>query len=136
MTDFDKLLQDLLAQHGSKLAAALTQTAGFTAEQAVHFVPAAGQKVARAISDGGIDLQKLLGGDFGTLVGKIDVASLAKQVGIEVAKAQSGLAAMLPTVLQLLQKNSGGLEGILKGLGGGAGLGNLGKLAGKLFGQS
>ncbi len=135
MTDFTKLVQDLVAQHGSKLAADLTQKAGFSAEQAAQFVPAAGDKVASAISGGGFDLEKVLGGDFGSLLAKIDVASLAKQVGIDGAKAQGGLAALLPTLLQLLQKNGGGLEGLLKGLGGGGGLGGLGKMAGKLFGK-
>lgn len=135
MTDIAKIVQELVSRHGAEFVRELTAKAGFSAEQAGKFVPAAGERVASAISGGGLDLSKLLGGDFAALLSRIDVAALAKQVGIDGGKAQSGLAALLPLLLQLVKQDGGGLEGLLKGLGGGAGLGDIGKMAGKLFGK-
>jgi len=135
MTDIAKLVQDLVAQHGPKLVAELTSKAGLSAEQAGQFVPAAGDSVAKALAGGGVDLSQVLGGDFGALLSKIDVAALARQVGIDGGKAQGALATLLPLVVQLVQQKGGGIEGLLKSLTGGGGLGDLGKAAGKLFGK-
>lgn len=135
MTELAKLVQELVAQHGPQLVADLTARAGLDALQAGKFVPAAGDTIAKALAGGGVDISRVVGGDFGALLSKIDVAALAKKVGIDGGRAQGALATLLPLVLQLVRQESGGLEGLLKNLAGGGGLRDLGGAAAKLFGK-
>jgi len=105
-------IKEILSGHGPELLKTLEQV-GFSAEQAQQFLPEAGQKIAAAVSGGG--LGDLLSGDaVGGLLENVDVASLTSKLGIDSGLVRSGLNAIVPQILEGLK---GGTGGLLGGLG-------------------
>ena len=108
---------------------------GFTADQAQQFLPEAAQGMSDAISGGGIS-EFLSGGDEGdmasTIMGKIDIESIASKIGIDSSLASDGLTALIPQVLAMMNSGGGGLSALL-GSEGGGGIGHVVGMAGKLF---
>jgi hypothetical protein len=138
------VLDQLLKEHGGELLAAMTQGGGLEASQAESLLPPALGQMTDLLQGGGngLDLGDLLGGGQGAveaLIGKLDVAGLARAAGLDESQTQSGLTSLIPVVLSLLGDKSGGVEGLLSMLGGegssGGGLGALGGIAGKLLGK-
>ena len=131
------IVDELISSQGGALLESLTGQAGFSAQQAEKFLPAATEQVVGQVKGGGFDLTSLLGGDgVASLISKLDIASLASQAGIGEALASSGLQSLVPVLLSALKGKAGGAEGILSLLGGddaGGALGAVGKLAGGLF---
>lgn len=131
--DISKLIQE----HGSALTQQLTSKAGFTPQQATSFLPLVVGKVMEVLKGGKFDVKSLLGGaGAASIIGKLGIGDIAKKVGIDEAKATAGAQAVVPSLLQSLQKG-GGLESLLGNVGGAAGgAGDLLKKAGKMFGGS
>ena len=129
-----EIIKNLISEHGSTLMSTLTES-GFTADQAQQFLPEAAQGMSDAISGGGVT-ELLSGGDAGdmasTIVGKIDIESIASKVGIDSSLASNGLAALIPQVLAMVNTEGGGLSSLLGGEGGGV-IGSVAGMAGKLF---
>ena len=126
------LLNEFLKTKGPEVSGLLTGKLGFSADQARGFLPPAAQKLFDAVKAGGLDMNKLLGGDLSQLLAKIDAGALGKAVGIDSAKAGTGLKAIADAALAML-KEKGGLAGLLGDKGGA--LGQAAGLAGKLFGK-
>lgn len=126
------LLNDFLKTKGPELTQLLTGKLGFSATQAQGFLPPAAQKIFDLVKSGGVDVNKLLGGDVSQLLSKLDVAALGQAVGVDAAKAGSGVQAIVDAALKML-KDKGGLSGLLGDKGGA--LGQAAGLAGKLFGK-
>ncbi len=129
-----EIIKNLISEHGSTLMSTLTES-GFTAEQAQQFLPEAAQGMSDAISGGGVS-ELLGGGDAGdmasTIMSKIDIESIASKVGIDSSLASSGLTALIPKVLAMMNTEGGGLSSLLGGEGGGV-IGSVAGMAGKLF---
>lgn len=129
-----EILKNLISEHGSSLMSTLTES-GFTADQAQQFLPEAAQGMSDAISGGGIS-ELLGGGDEGgmasTIMSKIDIDGTASRVGIDSSLAGSGLDALIPRVLAMINTEGGGLSSLLGG-GEGGGIGSVAGMAGKLF---
>lgn len=129
------ILKTLLDDHGPALTSELTSKAGFSADQAKKFVPAAAQQALDKIKGGGFDLKSLLGGgDVSALIGKMDLAGLSKTAGIDAGKAAIGLKAILPMIMKLIQSKGFDANKLTEMLGGG-GLGGVAKGIGKMFGK-
>jgi hypothetical protein len=127
-------LQKLIEEQGAALTKQLTAKAGFTMPEAQKFLPLIIAKVMEVVKSGKFDLKSLLGGaDIGAIIGSLGLGDIAKKVGIAESKAKSGAEVVVPDLLQSLQK-SGGLEGLLGGVTGGAA--DLLKKAGKMFGAN
>ncbi len=73
----------------------LTDTAGFTAEQAQKFVPAAVDKVAGIVKGGQTDAQKVMA--------QLNVPDLAQRAGVDAQKATAGLRMLLPEAAKVLR---------------------------------
>ena len=129
-----ELIESLIREHGAELVERLSGAGELDAAQAGRFVPEAARDVGAALGGGGLDLGALLGGDLGSLLSKLDVGSLAGRTGLEESQASGALQSLLPMLLDLLQQDRGGLEGLTSALGAGDVAGLLGK-AGKLFGS-
>lgn len=114
------LIEKLFRDKSTELTGALEQKAGFSAAEALKFLPAVLDKLKGLLGDGKLDLAKLA--DLSALKGKFDLSALAKLAGIDVGKAGTGLDVVLRKVEDLAGKETGGLAGML------------GK-AGKLFGR-
>ena len=129
-----EIIENLISEHGSSLMSTLTES-GFTADQAQQFLPEAAQGMSDAISGGGIS-ELLSGGDEGdmasTIMGKIDIESIASKIGIDSSLASDGLTALIPQVLAMMNSGGGGLSALL-GSEGGGGIGHVVGMAGKLF---
>jgi len=129
-----EIIKNLISEHGSTLMSTLTES-GFTADQAQQFLPEAAQGMSDAISGGGIS-ELLGGGDAGdmvsTIMDKIDIESIASKVGIDSSLASSGLTALIPKVLAMMNTEGGGVSSLLGGEGGGIS-GSVAGMAGKLF---
>ena len=121
-----EIIENLISEHGSSLMSTLTES-GFTADQAQQFLPEAAQGMSDAISGGGIS-EFLSGGDEGdmasTIMGKIDIESIASKIGIDSSLASDGLTALIPQVLAMMNSGGGGLSALL-GSEGGGGIGML-----------
>jgi len=126
------LLNEFLRTKGPEVTQLLTGKLGFSADQAKGFLPPAAQKIFETVKSGGLDLNKLLGGDVSQLLAKLDVPALGKAAGVDAGKAGSGVKAIVDAALALL-KEKGGLAGLLGDKGGA--LGQAAGLAGKLFGK-
>jgi hypothetical protein len=130
-----EFVQRLLESRGEDLVQKLVGQAGFGAEQARSFLPAAVQALVGALQGGGLDLGALLGGgSAASLLSRVDVGEVARASGVEETQARSGLETLAPSLLSEL-KEAGGAD-LLSKLGGeGAGglAGAVGGLAGKLF---
>jgi hypothetical protein len=129
-----EIIKNLISEHGSTLMSTLTES-GFTADQAQQFLPEAAQGMSDAISGGGIS-ELLGGGDAGdmvsTIMDKIDIESIASKVGIDSSLASSGLTALIPKVLAMMNTEGGGVSSLLGGEGGGIS-GSVAGMADKLF---
>lgn len=124
----------LITDHGPALAAQLTGKAGFTPGQATAFLPLIAGKVMEVLKGGQFDIASLLGGgDAGGLIGKLGIGDIAKQVGVDESKATAGAQAIVPGIVGALNKQPGGLSGLLGGATAG-GAGDLLKKGGALFG--
>ena len=136
------MLESLLREHGGELLSSLTG-AGLDSSQAESLLPPALGGIGDLLKGGNLDVGDLLGGGDGAvsaLLGQLDIGSIASAAGLSEGQAQGGLASLIPVVMSLLGKQSGGVEGLLSMLGGDSGgtsggLGALGGIAGKLFGQ-
>ncbi len=130
-------VKQILESQGDALVQKLVGQAGFGADQARSFLPAAVQAVVGALKGGGLDLGSLLkGGSLQSLLGAVNLGALASETGVDEAKARSGLEAVAPAVLSQIQGSAGGVEGLLSQLGGDKAGGLAGAargLAGKLF---
>lgn len=136
------MLESLLKEHADEFLGALTGAGGLESEEAKSLLPPALDGIGQAVASGGLDLGSLLGGGgegISSLLGKLDLAGIASSAGIGESRAQTGLESLIPVVLSLLGDKSGGAENLLGMLSGGGdaggALGNLGGLAGKLFGK-
>ena len=125
------LIYNLMDDQGSSMIEQLT-AAGLDAEQAKRFLPDALKSVMGGLEQ--IDVQALLGADSDTqtssLMEKIDISSLANNLGGDNSLASNGLQAIIPRVLGFLKdnpaaaslmtmlgnKNKAGLAGLAKGL--------------------
>jgi hypothetical protein len=141
-------LETILKEKSGDLIGALTSKAGYSAGEAERFVPAAGSSVVQAMKSqaGSLDLDDLQNAaNLGQIMKGVDIAGLAKKVGITPEQSAKGLTAMLPLVLGFMKDHGEGLKGLLGMLGGAdGGLGDaLGGLKGagglkglgKLFGR-
>ena len=129
------LVEQLLGDGVGDAIQGLVGQAGFSPEQAQGFLPVVIQKVLEAVQGGGLDLGALLG-DASSLLSRLNAGEIATETGVAETQASAGLEALVPVLLSALSSKSGGLEGLLSGLGGGeAGdlLGAAKGLAGKLF---
>jgi hypothetical protein len=121
------VVDEILGDKGSELTSALLGV-GLNSDEASSFLPPAAGKVLELITGGDLDVFSLLS--------KIDRGSLAAESGVSADKVSSGLQALVPVLLSVLQDKAGGVEGILSLLGGGdkvSSPGALGRLAGKFF---
>jgi hypothetical protein len=115
-------IQKLIKEQGPALIQQLINKAGFTQQQAQGFLPMLVGKVTELIKGGGIDVKALLGGgDLSGLIGKLGLGAIAGKFGIDEAKATAGAKAVLPGVMQALQKQAGGLGGVVETVKSGAG---------------
>ena len=79
---------------------------GFSTEQADRFVPEAlatlmqGQKVANLFGSTGTDR-------LTTLLDSVDIAALASNVGVDGQRAETGLTALLPRLMDFLEDKQG-----------------------------
>lgn len=132
------LLKDILGARTEDLISELVGRTDFGREEAESFVPEAGRSVAGALAKraGDLDLSNIASAsNVGTLIEQIDIGSLASKVGLSADKGASGLAAMLPMLLQFLGSNDNAM-GALKALSKADGaLNTLKGLGGKLFGN-
>ena len=116
------ILKNMLGgSQGADLLSTLTG-AGFSAEQAEKFLPAASESVMQAAS--GMDLGGA-GDMVNSLLQNIDIQSLADKVGLDPSMVTNGLTALLPQLIEMLKGDGlssllggGGLGGLLGGLTG------------------
>jgi hypothetical protein len=124
------LIYNLMDKQGSRLIEQLTG-AGLNTEQADGFLPDALKSVMGGLEQ--VDVQALLETDTSTqtnsLMDKIDIPSLADNLGGDSGLASNGLQAIIPLVLGFLKdnpaaaglismlsnKNRAGLAGLAKG---------------------
>lgn len=129
------IVKQLIEKHAASFVGPLIERLGFDKEQATRFVPLAVSAVVSVVQGGKLDIASLMGGSgASSLASEVDVGSLAKQADVEPEKARAGLEQMAPGVLDALQSQAGGLDGIASMLGGGQKSGLLGAV-GKLFGR-
>lgn len=128
-------LNAIIKQHGPALTQQLTAKAGFSSGQATAFLPLLIGKVMEVVKGGKMDLGALAGGgDLSGLVGQLGLGAMAKQVGMDEAKATTGAKAILPSLLGVVGKDAGGLAGMAGKMASGGGAADLLKKAGGLFG--
>lgn len=128
------LIDEFMAANGSKLVSQLTAS-GFSLEQAQKFLPDAGRQLITALQKGDIDLLKAATDRDGlsSVLGGLDIASLAARFGVNEEAVRSGLASTLPSLIDFLKKNGGALAGgLVSGLKGNSG--GLAGVAKGLFG--
>jgi hypothetical protein len=129
-------VKQFVESQGAGIVAQLTSQLGFDASQARAFLPAAVSRVLEVVKGGKLDASALLSGDpTAELVSAVDTGALAGEAGVDAGKAQAGLQALLPQLLESLRGEAGGAAGLAGLLGGDAGglAGKLGGLAGGLF---
>jgi len=125
------LIYNLMDKQGSRLIEQLTG-AGLNTGQADGFLPDALKSVMGGLEQ--VDVQALLETDTSTqthsLMDKIDIPSLADNLGGDSGLASNGLQAIIPLVLEFLKdnpaaaglmsmlsnKNRAGLAGLAKGV--------------------
>ena len=126
------IVEQLIEKHAAGLVGPLVERLGFDAEQARAFVPVAVRALVNVVQGGELDLGSLLGGGAGSLASKVDLAPLAQESGVGQEQARAGLEQIAPGILEALQGEAGGAEGIGALLGGkGGAAGALGKLFGR-----
>lgn len=96
------IVSKLLSDKGPQLISSL-QEQGFSLDQAEKFLPEAGKQVFDLVTSGNIDTDSILG--------KIDIASLANVVGADNNLISNGLQSILPSLVEYL--GAGGIGGML-----------------------
>lgn len=124
----EDLIKGIVGEKQAGWITMLTDKLGFSGDQAQSFVPAAFSRVADVVKDGGLDLGNLQN-IVGDTISKIDLDGLAKEAGVDAAKAEGGLRELLPEVSSSLMEKAGDL-GELLGDGGDDIAGKIGKLFG------
>lgn len=130
------MIEALLGDKFGELTSALTGN-GFSTDQANAFIPEAAQGFLETFKahGEGLDLNDL-GGSASSLLQSFDISSLAEKVGISAEQAQTGVSAVLPTLLSLAGQHQDKIEMLSSMLGGKGGLGGIfGGLTSKLFGK-
>ena len=134
-------LNDIIGDRGGELIAELTSKAGFSADQATRFVPAAGSSVMDALTSraSDLDLDDLASPSaIGTITQQLDIGALSQEAGVTAEQGAKGLSSILPMLMGLIGDHAKGAGGLLSLLNaGGAGEGGLGALkglAGKFLG--
>ena len=102
------ILSTLLSDKATDLVSGLIKN-GFTKEQAEKFLPEAGEKLMSAMDNNESEM------DADSILGKIDIGSLASKIGIENSLASTGLQQLIPVILgQLGGSELGGLASKVK----------------------
>ncbi len=131
------LLKGILQEKGAELVSQLTGQIGFSRDQAERFVPEAGSAVVDSIKGQAaeLDLENLTSAEnVQALMGGIDAGSLASKVGIPASLSESGLKALVPSLLGFIGAKAGG-SGLTSLLGGMGKLGGASEAIGKLGGM-
>lgn len=114
------ILKDIIGDKGAEILAALTEQ-GFSGDNAQSFIGECGDSIMSALNSGNVELGE---GDIqaqsNSLIGNIDIASLAQKVGISSEMAQSGLGTIVPIIMSAVQDKLGDASGIMSLLGGAA----------------
>jgi hypothetical protein len=131
-------LTEILKDKGAEMVSALTSKAGFSTDQAEKFVPEAGSSAVEVLKSKALslDMENLASpGNISAILGGVDVAALARKVGVTADQGSKGLTTMLPMLLGLMGSKANGMTGMMSMLGvtGGA-ADKLKSLGGKLFG--
>ncbi len=126
-----ELIKKLLADKGPELVQTLVARAGFSEGEANDFLPAVLGKLGDLFGRGELDLTE----GASKLAERINPGALGLQIGLDEEKASSGLAAIVPDLLEGLKgmAGTGGIAGLLGSSDGGTD--GLNDLAGKLFGR-
>jgi len=104
------ILGTILQAKGGDLLSSLTGS-GFTQEQAGKFLPEAGNSLLSILGDKGGDQ------DADSILGQLDIASLASKVGIDSSLAETGLKQIIPIIMsQLGGGDLGNIMGKMKSL--------------------
>ena len=101
---FDEAIKQVLNDKLGSLTSMLTSKAGFSANEAKGFLPTVIEKIVALVKGGQLDLKTL---DPQKLIGMLNVGELAKKVGIDTTKANSGLAAVVPEIIKQIQASVG-----------------------------
>lgn len=111
------ILNDVIAGKGSEILGALTKQ-GFNSDNAQNFIKESGSSIMSALESGKVNLGE---GDIqqkaDSIIGNIDIASLASKVGISSDMAQTGLGTIVPIIMNALQDKLGDASGIMSLLG-------------------
>ena len=133
------IISSLLGNKLGKLTSVLTENSGFSQQQAEKFVPEATKEVLNTFKNQG---QKLdLSDPAGTasiLLSSLNIEDLASKVGISTELVQTGMTALMPTLLFLAEEHGdklSGLSSMLNKLEGSPLGGLLGGISGKFFGK-
>lgn len=106
-------IQKFLKEKGSGLVQQLTTQVGLAPQTAQSFLSHTATKVVDLVKSGTIDAKSLIGKtDWNPLINKLGVGQLARQSGIDENMATAGLKAVLPGLVDTLQKAAGGFGGI------------------------
>jgi hypothetical protein len=135
------MLDQLLAGSKSAIVAKLASQFGLSADQADAFIGKLIPMIEGLVKGGGLDVQKLVGGDASALTSKLDMTALAGFFGGSVDKAKQGVTVVANDIAGAAGSNKGLVDQIV-GLAGGAGgktaegvASAVSGLAGKLFGK-
>jgi len=111
------IFNDIIGEKGAEILGALTQQ-GFSADNAQSFIKESGGSIMSALESGNVDLGQ---GDIeqkaNSLIGNIEIASLASKVGISSEMAQTGLTTVAPIIMNAVQDKLGDASGIMSLLG-------------------
>ena len=123
------ILKDIIGDKGAEMIGALTSQ-GFNTDNAQNFISQSGNSIMSALNSGNVDLDQ---GDIQqktqSIIGNIDIASLASKVGITSDMAQKGLGTVVPIIMSAVQDKLGDASGLMALLGDSdAGGGLLGKI--------
>ncbi len=123
------ILNDIIGDKGAEILGALTQQ-GFSADKAQSFISESGSSIMYALNSGNVDLsQDNIEQKSDSIIGNIDIASLASKVGISSEMAQKGLGTVVPLIMSAVQDKLGDTSGLMSLLGdSGAGAGLMGKI--------
>lgn len=134
------MLETILMQHRDELVGAITRRSELGEGEARQLLPPALEEIGAALGAGRIDPASLLGEGgqgLGALLGRLDVGGIARAAGLDEARVRGGLTSLLPELIALLGKETGGAQALLGTLGGQGGragvLGALGGLAGRFL---
>jgi len=102
--DISKFIQE----QGPNLVQQLTTKAGFAPEQAKTFLSGIVNKSADLFKTGTFDLKQMATNfDVNAFTNKLGLSQIAKQYGIDEAKATAGAKAVLPGIVNAFTKGAG-----------------------------